>query len=73
MGLNGWPLTRLYFWLLPAAMSFLAGLQLLTGWFIMRALEELNRRDVAVASDLHGKEIAEQSSPSGISVGQRVA
>jgi hypothetical protein len=57
LGLNGWPLIRLYFWLLPAAMSFLIGLQLLIGWSIMRSLEELSRRDAGVASDLCGKMI----------------
>ena len=57
LSLNGWPLIRLYFWLLPAAMSFVIGLQLLIGWFIMRSLEELSRRDAGVASDLLGKRI----------------
>lgn len=57
LSLNGWPITRLYFWLLPAAMSFVIGLQLLIGWLIMRSLEQLSRREAGVASDMLGKRI----------------
>ena len=52
LSLNGWPMTRLWFWELLAAMSALVGLQLLVSWFIMRALEELSQREVRVAEDL---------------------
>ena len=38
LGANGWPMARLWFWLLLAAMSALIGLQLLISWFIMRTL-----------------------------------
>jgi hypothetical protein len=57
LGLNGWPVTRLWFWQLLAAMSIIVGLQLLISWFIMRALEELSQRDVRVAGDMRGSEI----------------
>lgn len=56
LGLTGWPITRLWFWQLLAAMSGLVGLQLLISWFIMRALEELSQRDTRVAGDLRGRE-----------------
>lgn len=56
LGMNGWDITRLWFWQLLAAMSSVVGLQLLISWFIMRALEELNQRDVRVADDLVGSE-----------------
>jgi hypothetical protein len=57
LGLGAWPIARLFFWLLPAAMVFLIGLQLLIGWLIMRSLEELSHREVGVASDLRGKRV----------------
>ncbi len=44
LGLNGWPLTRLWLWQLLAAMGILVGVQLVIGWFIMRVLEELSQR-----------------------------
>ncbi len=56
LGMNGWDITRLWFWQLLAAMSGLVGLQLVISWFIMRALEELSRRDIHVAGDLVGRE-----------------
>jgi glycosyltransferase involved in cell wall biosynthesis len=52
LGLHGWPMGRLWLWQLLAAMSALVGVQLLIGWFIMRALEELSQREMRVAGDL---------------------
>ncbi len=54
LSLSGWPLTRLWFWQLLAALSTLVGLQLVISWFIMRVLEELSQRKARVASDLEG-------------------
>ena len=54
--MDGWDITRLWFWQLLAAMAVLVGLQLLISWFIMRALEELSQRDSRVAGDLEGSE-----------------
>jgi len=56
LGMNGWDITRLWFWLLLAAMVGLVGLQLIISWLIMRALEELSRRDARVAEDCQGRE-----------------
>ena len=58
LGLHGWALDRLFFWELLAAMSVLVGVQLVIGWFIMRALEELSGRELAVAEDLRGSRLS---------------
>jgi glycosyltransferase involved in cell wall biosynthesis len=52
LSLNGWPITRLWFWQLIAATTSLIGLQLLIGWFIIRVLEDLSQRDVMIGSDM---------------------
>ncbi len=52
LGLNGWPISRLWFWQLIAAMTSLIGLQLLIGWFIIRVLEDLSQRDRLVGYDM---------------------
>jgi glycosyltransferase involved in cell wall biosynthesis len=54
LGLNGWPLARLWLWQLLGAMSILVGVQLVIGWFIMRVLEELSHRELQVAGDMQG-------------------
>ena len=54
LGLNDWPISRLWLWQLLAAMSTLMGLQLLVGWFVMRVLEELSQREMRVAHDMNG-------------------
>lgn len=57
LGLNGWPHTRLWFWELLCAALLLVGLQLVVSWFMMRALAELNQRELRVTSDLAGREV----------------
>jgi len=52
LSLQGWPLTRLWLWQLGAAMSAIVGIQLVIGWFIMRVLEELSRREAVISSQL---------------------
>jgi hypothetical protein len=52
LGTRGWPMDRLWFWLLLAAMSAVVGLQLLISWFIMRVLEQLSQRDSQVEHDM---------------------
>ncbi len=54
LGLNGWPIERLWFWLLLAAMTAIVGMQLVVSWFIMRALEELSQREQRVVGDMEG-------------------
>jgi glycosyltransferase involved in cell wall biosynthesis len=55
LGLNGWPLTRLWLWQLLGAMSILVGVQLVIGWFIMRVLEELSQRQERVDGDMRSE------------------
>jgi glycosyltransferase involved in cell wall biosynthesis len=50
LGLGGWPQSRLWFWQLGAAMSAIIGVQLVIGWFIMRVLEELSKREAIISS-----------------------
>ena len=52
LGIRGWPLGRLWLYLLASAMGFLVGLQLIVSWLIMRVLEELSERDSLTESDL---------------------
>lgn len=53
--LGGWPVERLWLYLLGAAMLVLTGLQLSVFRVIMRVLEELSRREMLVNRDLEGR------------------
>ncbi len=57
--LGGWPMERLWLYLLGAAMLVLTGLQLSVFWVIMRVLEELNQREILVNRDLEGRPCVE--------------
>ena len=52
LGINGWEIDRLWFYLLGSAMLFLAGVQLIVYWMLIRVLEELNQRDILTRLDL---------------------
>jgi glycosyltransferase involved in cell wall biosynthesis len=52
LGLQGWELERLWFYLLGSAMIFLAGIQLVVYWLLLRILEELNQRENLTRQDL---------------------
>jgi len=52
LGSNGWPVTRLWLYLLGGALFFLVGVQLVISWIIMRVLEELNQREARSGEDL---------------------
>jgi len=54
LSLGGWPIERLWLYLLGAAMLVVMGLQLTTFWIIMHVLAELNQREVQVTQDLEG-------------------
>jgi glycosyltransferase involved in cell wall biosynthesis len=54
LGLNGWEIMRLWFWLLSSALLILVGVQLSVSWVIMRVLEVLNQRENDVAADIKG-------------------
>ncbi len=55
LSLGGWPIERLWLYLLGAAMLLLVGLQLVIFWVIMRVLDELSRRETQVAQDMEGR------------------
>jgi hypothetical protein len=52
LALNGWPIVRLWLYLLGGTMFTLLGLQLLVYWIIIRVLEELSQRDALVQDDM---------------------
>jgi glycosyltransferase involved in cell wall biosynthesis len=55
LSLGGWPMHRLWFYLLAAALSAILGLQLLVFWIIIQVLGELSQRGADVARDMEGK------------------
>jgi hypothetical protein len=54
LSLRGWPIERLWFYLLGAAMLVVVGLQLLAFWVITGVLGELSEREARVADDIEG-------------------
>lgn len=66
LGLNGWDLTRLWFWLLGSAMFVLVGLQLVVFWVVVRVLKELARRELNIRNDLGVEEVRRPSKPAAV-------
>jgi hypothetical protein len=62
-GLAGWPVSRLWLYLLGSAMLILVGLQLMISWIVMRVLEGLNQRELLVSADLDGRPAARSGGP----------
>jgi len=54
-GFAGWPVSRLWLYLLGSAMLILIGAQLMISWVLMRVLEGLNQREMLVSADLNGR------------------
>ena len=54
-GFAGWPVSRLWLYLLGSVMLILVGVQLMIYWVIMRVLEGLNQRELLVSVDLNGR------------------
>jgi len=52
LGSNGWPVSRLWLYLVGSALLALVGVQLVISWIIMRVLEELSRREAHVDADM---------------------
>lgn len=52
LGVNGWAIDRLWFYLLGSAMLFLAGIQLFIYWLLLRILEELSQREILTRHDM---------------------
>ncbi len=55
LALHGWPLLRLWLYLVGSAGAILVGVQLLISWVLMRVLEALSRRQEEVRADLGGE------------------
>ncbi len=56
LGLQGWPVSRLWLYYLTSACLALVGIQLAIAWVQMQVLETLRIREELVAEDLRGKE-----------------
>ena len=54
LGISGWPLERLWLYLLASAMSTLVGIQLVIYWILLRVLEDLGQREVLTKQDIRG-------------------
>ena len=52
LGVQGWEIDRLWFYLLGSAMLFLAGIQLNIYWLLLRILEELSKREFLTKQDM---------------------
>jgi glycosyltransferase involved in cell wall biosynthesis len=52
LGVGGWPIERLWFYLLGSALGFLVGVQLIIYWLLLRVLEELNQREILTRQDM---------------------
>ena len=55
LGVRGWEITRLWFYLLGSAMMILVGVQLLISWIILRVLDDLAKREILAGRDLNGE------------------
>ncbi|MGZ9223349.1 MAG: glycosyltransferase family 2 protein [Anaerolineales bacterium] len=52
LGISGWEIERLWFYLLGSALIFLVGVQLLIYWVLLRVLNELNQREIRTRQDM---------------------
>ena len=52
LGLTGWPVSRLWLYLLGSTLLFLVGLELAVFWVIMRVLDELQQRETDQQRDM---------------------
>lgn len=52
LGLQGWEIERIWFYLLGSALVFLVGIQLVIYWLLLRILEELSRREILTRQDM---------------------
>jgi hypothetical protein len=54
LGLQGWPVARLWLYLLAGTMLVLVGIQLIVFWVITHVLDELSQREARAAADAAG-------------------
>lgn len=52
LGLRGWEIERIWFYLLGSALVFLVGIQLVIYWLLLRVLEELSKREILTKQDM---------------------
>lgn len=52
LGVRGWEIERLWFYLLGSALLILVGMQLGMYWLLLRVLEQLNQREILTKQDL---------------------
>lgn len=52
LGVSGWPISRLWLYLLGSAMAILVGVQLVISWLQLRVLEELSKRELQVLDEI---------------------
>ncbi len=52
LGVSGWEIERLWFYLLGSALIFLVGVQLVIYWLLLRVLDELNQREILTKQDM---------------------
>ena len=54
LGVQGWPVSRLWIYYLASASLSLVGLQLMLAWVQMQVLDALKARDNLIADDMQG-------------------
>ncbi len=52
LGVSGWEIQRLWFYLLSSALAILVGAQLVIYWVLLRVLDELNKRELLTRQDM---------------------
>lgn len=57
LGVGGWEIGRLWFYMVGSAMIFLVGVQLVIYWLLLRILEELSQREVLTSQDMGSSEL----------------
>ena len=63
LGLSGWEITRLWFWLLGSALFVLVGVQLMLFWTLIEVLDALDERDELIGAELMRAENAAAPMP----------
>ncbi len=52
LGVQGWEIGRLWFYMVGSAMIFLVGVQLVVYWLLLRILEEVSQRELLTQQDI---------------------
>lgn len=57
LGVQGWEIGRLWFYMVGSAMIFLIGVSLIVYWLLLRILEELSQREALTTQDIGSGEL----------------